>query len=120
MLIVASVVINDCNRSLVETTPLMSPAAVPIARTVSNVSGTPKSYCIIVTADATAQRASTAPTERSIPPVMMTSVIPIAMMPFSEAKRIMFSRFRLSRKTFSPFRSGERMAARMRISRSTK
>jgi hypothetical protein len=71
-------------------------------------------------ADPTAQSARTAPTERSIPPVMITRVMPIAMMPFSDAKRMTLSRFRLSRKTFSPRRSGERIAARAKIRMSTR
>jgi hypothetical protein len=63
----------------------------------------------------TAHKARTAPTERSIPPVKITSVTPMAMMPFSEAKRTMLSRLRGSRKTMAPFRTGERIAARTRM-----
>ena len=37
--------------------------------------------------------------------------MPMAMMPFSEAKRTMLSKLRGSRKTLLPLRAGERIAA---------
>ena len=50
-----------------------------------------------------------------MPPVRMTSVMPTAMIPFSDAKRTMLSRFREVRNTFSPLRTGATSADTMRM-----
>ena len=55
-----------------------------------------------------------------MPPVRITSVMPTAMIPFSEAKRTMLSRLREVRKTFSPLRTGARIADTMRMATSPK
>ena len=58
----------------------------------------PKSSLTISTAEPTAARPSTAPTERSMPPIRITNVIPTAMMPISEIARTTLNRLSLLRK----------------------
>ncbi len=59
-----------------------------------------------------AARASTEPTERSIPPEMTTAVMPTARMPFSATCLRMSVRFPMSRKTGRPPRTGEKTIER--------
>jgi hypothetical protein len=69
---------------------------------------------------ATETRASAAPTERSIPPVMMMSVMPSAMRPTSTKKREVLRAFRMVRnasdvcpkKTMRPRRTKTRTSSR--------
>ena len=109
---------NDWICSRVITKPLIAPTKAPSASTARMVGTVPRSWCIIRSALATAHSASTAPTERSMPPVRITSVIPMAMIPFSDAKRTMFSRFREVRNTFCPLRTGATIADTIRMTAS--
>ena len=68
----------------------------------------------------TAHKASTAPTERSMPPIRITSVMPMAMMPFSDAKRTILRRLLGSRKILCPLRTGDSNADRIKMAISPK
>ena len=109
---------NDWICSRVVISPLTVPTRVPRARTSKIVRNVPEPWFIIRSAAATAHNAITAPTERSIPPVRMTSVMPTAMIPFSDAKRTMLSRLREVRKTFWPLRTGATIVETMRMATS--
>jgi hypothetical protein len=66
-------------------TPLTSPETDPTSTEVKSMTPTP--YCWVATVVLhTLANASRAPTDRSIPPLMMTKVIPIAMTPTLEAR----------------------------------
>ena len=81
MKLLASVAINGSTRSRVITQPFSAPKSPPAARPASAASqiGTPATFhsCAITTADSPA----TAPTERSIPPVRITTDSPSATRP---------------------------------------
>ena len=120
MLSIARVTIKDWILKRVVTNPLIMPASAPMLRTSATVGSVPSPARIINEAAPTAQSASTAPTDRSMPPIRMTSVMPMAMMPFSEAKRTMLSRLLGSRKMLRPSRTGENKVERIRMAISPK
>ena len=65
-----------------------------------------------------ATRAITDPTDRSMPPIRMTSVMPTAIMPFSATSRTMLAWFSGSINRFTPRRVGEKTTpSRKTISR---
>ena len=65
------------------TRPLNAPQAAP-ARTPAHIAGTTGRPALTAIADTTPDSASTEPTERSIPPVMMTMVSPIPSSPMTD------------------------------------
>ena len=75
---VPSVTMNGCSPASATSPPLTSPHAMPSSRPAATHTtiGTPAA---IMVAETTAASAAVGPTERSIPPEMMTSVMPIAM-----------------------------------------
>jgi len=75
-----SVVIKGGMCSLVMITPFTRPSTPPTASPATNASGTGTSDWSRL-AVMTVERASTEPTERSMPPVRITYVMPMAMMP---------------------------------------
>ena len=108
----AKVVMNDWRLKRVVTQPLTRPM-LPVTASVSATTGiVSRPSCIRPLAATTAPSAMTAPTERSMPPMRMTMVMPMAMMPLTDAKRTMLSRFAGCRKTMVPSRWGEARAAR--------
>ena len=62
----------------------------------------PQSFSTIRTAEPTAASPSTAPTERSMPPIRITNVIPTAMMPISDTARTTLARLSALRNRISP------------------
>ncbi len=78
--IVIRVAINGWSRPLVTRRPLIRPNPVPItsARSMARPTGIP---FVIKLAQNAVVKASTEPTERSIPPVSMTQVMPNAINP---------------------------------------
>jgi hypothetical protein len=72
----------------------------------------------MIVAVSTLDRLKSAPTERSIPAVMMTNVMPTAMIPVSDTARTMLAMLSGARKRMWPCRRGEKMmppiATRMR------
>ena len=57
----------------------------------------------------TLDRLSSAPTERSMPAVMMTKVMPTAMMPVSDTARTMLAMLSGAQEQDRPCRRGEKM-----------
>ncbi|MNC73073.1 hypothetical protein D3C75_1242130 [compost metagenome] len=83
IVIVASVTINGARRPLAMINPLTAPIRVPApspSRTASQVSIPPA----IIPAVTALDRARIEPTDRSIPPVKITNVIPKAINAFIE------------------------------------
>lgn len=74
-----SVATNGLTRKRVMTIALISPQATPAAIPMAKPSSTP--WWVLIIAAAVPETAKIAPTERSKPPPMMTSVIPTAMIP---------------------------------------
>jgi hypothetical protein len=94
----ASVAMNGGSRPAVIISPLASPAAAPTARpaTIANPIGHPASAN--VHAVTTLPSASTDPTDRSMPPEMITEVIPRARMARMEICWRTLNRFRRVKK----------------------
>ena len=80
---VISVAMKGCRRPLVTSVPLIMPKQVPMAsvRSIAIPTGMPP---LIKVAQNAMVRASTDPTDRSMPPVRMTQVMPNAMKPLME------------------------------------
>ena len=87
--IVASVTMNAGIFALPMSSPLKRPSPVPNSTATMNVAN-----MLLVelntSMDMTAVKTSIEPTERSMPPVMMTSPMPMAMSPIAEEWRRMF------------------------------
>src|SRR5580693_7727116 len=66
-------------RKRVEITPCAQPNRAPQIITKSNVGTNPQPQVVMIVAVSTLERLSSAPTDRSIPAVMMTNVMPTAM-----------------------------------------
>jgi len=66
-------------------TPLISPVIAPTSKAVKTMTPTPN-CCVATVLLHTLARASRAPTDRSMPPLMITNVMPIAMTPTLEAR----------------------------------
>ncbi len=81
--IMPSVATKGGIRSRVMTRPLNAPQAAP-ARTPAHIAGTTGRPALTAIADTTPDSASTEPTDRSIPPVMMTMVSPIPSSPMTD------------------------------------
>lgn len=80
-------------------TPFMSPIIVPIKSVTATARTMGYGLSFWINEQPTiAENESTAPTERSIPPVMSTNVMPTARIPLIESCRSIFSRFALERK----------------------
>ena len=81
--IVISVAMKGCRRPFVTRMPLSVPNAVPMinARSIASPAGMPP---LIKEAQKAVVSASTEPTDRSMPPVRMTHVIPNAIKPLIE------------------------------------
>ena len=96
-LIMPKVEIKGGSRPRVIRTPLSRPQRNPLPRPAltASGSGTPACNRLAIT---TPERARTEPTERSIPAVMMTKVIPAAMMAMTEDCSTMLRRFERVRK----------------------
>jgi hypothetical protein len=60
---------------------MLAPNSVPIRRAMANVSSGSHPLRVIISAEKTPVKAITEPTERSIPPDMMTKVMPMAAIP---------------------------------------
>src|ERR1700677_4456413 len=105
----ASVTMNGSSRNRVEIEPWRAPKAAPTARTASSVGSRPQPTLTIIVAVNTLDRLSNAPTERSMPAVMMTKVMPTEMMPVSEMARMMLAILSSARKRMWPWRTGEKM-----------
>ena len=112
MLIIASVAMNGGSFATVTRNPLTMPHSAPVAmpRKTDGTSGTP-ALCesqpsIII------EKASTEPTERSMPPMRITSVIPMATIPPTVTWSRMFSQLRTWRK----YREAKENRAQRRIS----
>ena len=73
-------------------TPLASPIAVPTSSVVTTAEGMLAESPAMSTAETTAVREMTAPTDRSTPPAIITAVTPTAAMPTGAAWRMMLSR----------------------------
>ena len=69
----------------------------------------PQPAVVMIVAVSTLERLSSAPTERSMPAVMMTKVMPTAMMPVSETARTMLAMLSGARNRMWPCRRGEKM-----------
>ena len=78
---------NGSSRNRVEMTPCSAPNAAPQATTNSTVGMRPQPAVVMIVAVSTLDRLSSAPTDRSMPAVMMTKVMPTAMMPVSDTAR---------------------------------
>jgi hypothetical protein len=63
----------------------------------------------MMVAVSTLDRLRSAPTERSIPAVMMTNVMPTAMIPVSDTARTILAMLSGARKRMWPWRRGEKM-----------
>ena len=105
----ASVTMNGSSRKRVEMTPCMAPKAAPQATTKRTVGISPQPAVVMIVAVSTLERLSSAPTERSMPAVMMTKVMPTAMMPVSETARTMLAMLSGARNRMGPCRRGEKM-----------
>ncbi|CAM3663150.1 hypothetical protein ISCU110981_12810 [Isoptericola cucumis] len=79
--IIASVMTNDCTRSQAVPAPLTKPNAAPMSMDAGMMAATGQFISVSSMADAVEPTAITAPTDRSIPPLMITSVMPTARMP---------------------------------------
>jgi hypothetical protein len=97
LLIVSACMMNGCNRPLVMPRPLIAPASAPAARPISIASGhgAPLS---IDEAKAIAENPTIDPTERSIPAVRMTNVIPMPRRPTMAVWRETLTRLSNSKK----------------------
>ena len=104
----ASVTMNGSSRKRVEMTPCAAPNAAPQATTNSRV-GMRLQPLVMIVAVSTLERLSSAPTERSMPAVMMTKVMPTAMMPVSDTARTMLAILSGCRNRIMPCRRGEKI-----------
>ena len=100
---------NGSSRKRVEMRPCTAPNAAPQATTKSTVGINPQPAVVMMVAVSTLDRLSSAPTERSIPAVMMTNVMPTAMIPVSETARTILAILSGARKRMRPCRRGEKM-----------
>ena len=90
--IAASVMMNGCIPRNVTPMPLASPIAVPTSSANTSAAGTPKpALTVIEKMMPTSARIE--PTERSMPAVSTTNVMPTATTPVSEAWRATLIRF---------------------------
>ena len=106
----ASVTMNGSSRKRVEITPCDGAergAAGDDGRAASGPG--PSRRVVMIVAVSTLERLSSAPTERSMPAVMMTKVMPTAMMPVSETARTMLAMLSGARNRMRPCRRGEKM-----------
>ena len=89
---IPSVTTKDGMPTYATITPLKPPtsSAVPSASGTASQNGVPTFIDMPITMP---DRTSTAPTERSMPPVMITAVIPSAMMPTKAKFRVTLNRF---------------------------
>jgi hypothetical protein len=90
---VPRVTISGGTLALVMSTPLTTPQAVPAtspATSPAAIASQPPPMASITLAAITPEKTSTDPTERSIPAVMITKVIPTAMISSPEASAAMF------------------------------
>ena len=81
--IITSVAINACTRPFATITPVTAPMAAPSARAAATATSALTSIPTIEAATAPVS-ASKEPTDRSIPEVRITSVMPTAMMAFTD------------------------------------
>ena len=102
----ASVTMNGSSRKRVEMTPCMAPNAAPQATTNRTVGMRPQPAVVMIVAVSTLDRLSSAPTERSMPAVMMTKVMPTAMMPVSDTARTMLAMLSGARNRMMPVPAG--------------
>ena len=95
---VIRVAMKGCRRPLVTSVPLTQPRPVPSASAASmaRTGFTPAFISIAQTRELTA---SVEPTERSMPPVRMTAVMPKAMRPLTDACRSSFMKLPIVRKS---------------------
>ena len=105
----ASVTMNGSRRKRVEMTPCSAPKAAPQTTTNSRVGIRPQPAVVMIVAVSTLDRLSSAPTDRSMPAVMMTKVMPTAMMPVSDTARTMLAMLSGARNRMRPWRRGEKM-----------
>ena len=80
---------NDELRLNTTSRPLTAPKAAPTASVTPSAIGTLRASPAISTAQSTALNEMMAPIERSMPPRIITSVVPIAAMPTGAAWRRM-------------------------------
>lgn len=102
---------NDWMPIIAVAIPCNAPKTSPSASTSTTDGRKPQSLSTISTAEPTAARPSTAPTDRSMPPIRITNVIPTAMMPISDTARTTFARLSALTNRISPSRRGEKMIA---------
>ena len=94
---VPSVVMNGLMRARATSRPLIRPAPAPVINAAAMPSrGQPVRVAVI--APSTAARPIVEPTERSMPPAMMTSASPSATIPTTEISRATLNRLRAVRK----------------------
>ena len=102
----ASVTMNGSSRKRVEMTPWTAPKAAPQATTKSTVGMSPQPAVVMIVAVSTLERLRSAPTERSMPAVMMTKVMPTAMMPVSDTARTILAMLSGARNRMMPVPAG--------------
>ena len=90
-------------------TPWTAPKAAPQATTNTTVGISPQPAVVMMVAVSTLERLKSAPTERSIPAVMMTKVMPTAMIPVSDTARTILAMLSGARNRMRPCRRGEKM-----------
>jgi len=94
MIIMESVAIKGATFHVLITNPLNIPQKIPIRSPMSITAIKGKAISLLDTLHATTElKAITDPTERSIPPVMITNVIPAATIPTMEVCLKRFIRF---------------------------
>jgi len=81
---IARVAMNGTSRPYATSRPLMEPAIVPTASAAKIMPPAPK-LCVATVVDQTPARAMSAPTDRSMPPPMITNVIPTVTTPIAAA-----------------------------------
>src|SRR5690348_2987348 len=81
---IASVTMNGTNRPYAMSTPLTSPAPIPTSSAQITMTNAPYDWVASVVAQTDAN-ATSAPTDRSIPPPMMTNVMPTVTTPMIDA-----------------------------------
>ena len=79
--IIASVAMNGCTLHLAVNTPDVPPQTAPTARHAGTAIQGGQPQWMLISENVTAPSANTLPTERSIPPLTITNVIPQARMP---------------------------------------
>src|SRR5579872_1720008 len=105
----AKVTMNGSRRNRVEMIPCAAPKAAPQTMTKSSVGARSQPAVVMIVAVSTLDSESSAPTERSMPAVMITKVMPTAMIPVSETARTMFAILSGARNRIMPCRRGEKI-----------